>query len=270
MTILAVLAAALLVYGGIAGGLYAFQDSLLFPRSLVHPPRHQPPAGARPLSIDVGNGQSIQGLLVPARTPSRGLLIGFAGNAWNATDFTVFLAERLGDVDIVAFHYRGYPPSQGAPGEDAFAADAAAIYDLATSLVRPTRVFVAGFSIGSGVAARLATVRRVDGLVLVTPFDSIEAVAAERYPLIPVRLLLKHPFRSIDYLRGLPVPTAVIMAEADEVVPVDRSDGLVAALARPVLVETVPAVTHSSLYDGPEIAVALRRALDAVEAAAGG
>jgi pimeloyl-ACP methyl ester carboxylesterase len=129
-------------------------------------------------------------------------------------------------------------------------------------------VLLAGFSIGSGVAARLARERRVDGVLLVTPFDSLEALAAERYPWMPVRLLLRHRFRSDLHLAGLDVPTAVIAASDDRVVPRARTEALLRVLARPVLAETVPGSTHGGIYGLPAMDAALRRAVDALLAAA--
>jgi len=200
---------------------------------------------------------------LPREGPVLGLLIGFGGNAWNADDLAAYLARRLADLDVVAFHYRGYAPSQGTPGEAAFFADALIIHDRLAERLRPERVLAAGFSLGSGVVAYLAAQRPLDGALLVTPFDSIEAVAASRYFWAPVRPLLRHPFRSDEYLRGLDLPAAVIMAEHDTVVPRERSDALVKVLARPVSVATIPG-THNGLYDTDAMDAALRRAIESV------
>ena len=60
---------------------------------------------------------------------------------------------------------------------DALIVDAPLVYDAAVARVKPRRIIAIGFSIGSGVAARLAATRKLDGLFLVTPFDSLRAVA---------------------------------------------------------------------------------------------
>ena len=252
-----------ILYGLAIGGLYLAQDALLFPRSIAERPTLPMPPGAERLELATGSGDRLVGMLVPARQPSRGLLIGFGGNAWNADDLAAYLARRLPDLDVVAFHYRGYAPSQGTPGEAAFFADALLVHDRLAERLRPERVLAAGFSLGSGVVAYLAAQRPLDGALLVTPFDSIEAVAASRYFWAPVRPLLRHPFRSDEYLRGLDLPAAVIMAEHDTVVPRERSDALVKVLARPVSVATIPG-THNGLYDTDAMDAALRRAIDAL------
>ncbi len=256
------------LYGALVGGLYLLQESLLFPRGAAALPSLPLPGRARRQELVTPDGARLVGYLVPASGPSRGLFLGFSGNAWNVDDFTVFLANRLLDLDILVFHYRGYSPSEGTPSERALFADAKLILDTYRERLQPRRVFAGGFSLGSGVAAYLARKRPLDGLLLVTPFDSIEAVARARYPWVPVGRLLKHRFRSDRYLEGLDVPTAVIMAGHDRVVPRARTMALVERLVRPVLVETVPDCSHGSIYDQEQLDLVLRRAIDGLEAAA--
>lgn len=270
-------AVAVVIAGGYClavAGLYLLQDHLIFPRYAV-PAAASPtalPPGAERLELrSADGGHRLVGTLVRATAGGDGraaLLLGFAGNATHAGAFALYLARRLPDLDVAMFHYRGYAPSEGLPGEEALVADAVATYDHLAARLDPERVVLAGFSLGSGVAARLALQRRADGLLLVTPFDSVEALAAARFPWAPVRLLLRHRFRSDLHLAGLDVPAAVIAASDDRVVPASRTEALAAVLARPVLAETVPGSTHNGIYGLPAMDAALRRAVDMLLAAA--
>ena len=255
------------VYGLVVGGLYLAQDGMLFPREAARHPTLPLPEGAERLRLATPEGPAIVGHLLRARRGSRGLMLGFPGNAWNAQDCLAWLAQRLPDFDLVVFHYRGYHPSEGEPSERALFADAELIYDVAIKGLEPERTYAFGASLGSGVASYLARVRPLDGLVLVTPFDSVEAIARSRYFFAPVRLLLRHPFRSDLHLQGRDVPVAVIAAGLDRVVPWERTQALVQKLRRPVLVETIPGVSHGGIYDSPLMDRALRRALAALERA---
>ena len=125
-----------------------------------------------------------------------------------------------------------------------------------------------GFSIGSGVAAHLARHRPTVGLVLVTPFDSLEALAGDLYWWAPVGLLLRHRMPTIDFVRGSPVPTALIVAERDTIVPARRSMALRAAVENLVFEAAVEA-GHNDLYGRPAFAAAMREALGRIEAAPG-
>lgn len=254
------------LYGLYVGALYFLQDRLVFRRDMATIANYPLPEGSERLELRTADGETIVGNLVRARRASRGLVIGFSGNAWNSDDCTTFIAHRLTDVDTVVFHYRGYVPSTGTPSQDALFADALLIYDTLVKGMAPERVYAFGFSLGSGIAAYLAANRPLTGQLLVTPFDSIEAIAKKRYRGVPVRYLIKNPFRSIEHLNGKPVPTAVILASDDRIVPAERSARLIEALADPVLVETIPDSTHVSIYDMVAIDHLLHRALDALEA----
>lgn len=255
-------------YGLAVAALYFLQDSLIFPRGAASAATFALPDRAERITLRAADGERLVGALVPARGRSRGLILGFGGNAWNADDLVTFLARRLGDHDVVVFHYRGYPPSEGRPGEAALYADALLVHDWAVRRLAPRRVVAVGLSLGSAVAAHLAAHRPLDGLVLVTPFDSIEAIAAKRYFWVPVRALLRHPFRAAAHLRGLDRPVAVILAEHDHVVPRERSEALIATLSRPVFVATVPGAGHVTIYDREEFDRFLAEALAAIEAEA--
>lgn len=256
------------LYGIFVGGLYLLQDHMIFRRDIAAKGSYPLPPGNERLELRASNGDRLVGNLVRATGRSRGLVIGFSGNAWNADDCTTFMAHRVKDVDIAVFHYRGYAPSEGRPSEAALFEDALLIHDTLVQGLAPKRTYAFGFSLGSGVAAYLASQRPLAGQLLVTPFDSIEAVAASRYKVVPVRYLLKHPFRSTAHLDGKPVPTAVILASDDRIVPRERSERLIAALADPVMVETIPESTHGGIYDMEAIDVLLRAALDRLEARA--
>ncbi|MCB2012324.1 MAG: alpha/beta fold hydrolase [Geminicoccaceae bacterium] len=258
----------LAAWGLVAGGLYLFQDRLIFPRHATGEAEHPLPDGSEKLRLDTADGHVIHGHFIRARRPGRGLLLGFTGNAWNARDCFTFLARRIDDFDIAVFHYRGYAPSEGEPGQQALFEDAVLIHDTLVKGLSPHRVYTVGFSLGSGVAAWLASQRPIAGQILVTPFDSIEAIARRRYRIVPVSVLLRHPFRSIDHLRDVDIPTAVIAAGQDTVVPPVRTETLVRSLRHLAMYKVVPDTSHSGIYDLDIITDLLHDALDAVEGGA--
>jgi pimeloyl-ACP methyl ester carboxylesterase len=122
-----------------------------------------------------------------------------------------------------------------------------------------------GLSIGSGVAAYLARHRPVAGLILVTPFDSLETLARDLYWWAPVGLLLRHRMPTIEFVRGSIVPTALILAARDAVVPARRSALLRPAIKSLVFEQTIDA-GHNDIYDHPAFAAAMREALAKIEA----
>jgi pimeloyl-ACP methyl ester carboxylesterase len=178
------------------------------------------------------------------------------------------LHDLFPDREVVAFHYRGYAPSTGRPSARALLADSVLVFDRLQQAHARERVVAVGFSIGSGVAAQLARHRPAAGLVLVTPFDSLEALARDLYWWAPVGLLLRHRMPTVDFVRGSPVPTALIVAERDTIVPARRSTPLRAAIANLVFEAAIDA-GHNDLYGRPAFAAAMREALATIEVAPG-
>lgn len=255
----------LAAYGIAVGGLYIMQDQMIFPRAPAETPKYPLWPTAEDLTLQTADGQTIKGHLVRAPGDPKGLLLGFTGNAWNAQDCLTFIANRVRDWDVVVFHYRGYRPSTGEPSQNALFADALLIYDRITNALKPRKTLGLGFSLGSGVVSYLASERQLDGQVLFTPFDSIASVAKKRYRVVPVDLLIKHPFHSDLYQRQTQTPASVVLASDDKVVPRTHSEKLIASLANVVFLETIPDSTHGGIYDMPEVDDVLRRSIAKID-----
>jgi pimeloyl-ACP methyl ester carboxylesterase len=245
--------------------MFEFQASLIFPVHAV--PRAGPlPSGAERLSLKSADGFSLSGIHIAADEPSKKptLILGFGGNAWNGQDVSVYLHELFPDCDVVTFHYRGYSPSTGSPSAEALIADAPLVYDAAVARVKPRRVVAVGFSIGSGVAALLAADRKLDGLILVTPFDSLKAVAQSMYPWLPIGPFFEHEFDAAGALGSSNVPVAIIAAERDEIVPTQRTEALRKRVSNLIFDRTIGNAGHNDIYARSDFQAAMREALDAI------
>ncbi|MEP7130920.1 MAG: alpha/beta hydrolase [Sphingomicrobium sp.] len=246
--------------------MFEFQASLIFPTHAV-PSAGRFPPGAERLSLTTPDGHRLAGIHLPADEPSQNgtLILGFGGNAWNAQDVAQYLHEVYPDHDVVTFHYRGYSPSTGSPSAEALIADAPLVYDFTVDRLKPRRVVAVGFSIGSGVAAELAATRKLDGLILVTPFDSLKAVAQSMYPWLPIGPFFNHEIDAARALRKSKAPVAIIAAERDEIVPTERTDALRAATPNIVFDRTVRRAGHNDVYARSEFHEVMRDALDRLE-----
>lgn len=243
-----------------------FLTSLIFPIHAV-PPAGPLPPGAELLSVKTQGGHELSGIYIPADEPSkdRTLLLGFGGNAWNGQDVGEYLHELFPSRDVVTFHYRGYSPSTGSPSAEALIADAPLVYDAAVARVRPRRIIAVGFSIGTGVAAQVAVSRKVDGLILVTPFDSLKAVAQSMYPWAPIAPFFDHELDAAGALQQSKVPVAIIAAQRDEIVPAERTEALRARISNHVFDRTIRGAGHNDLYARSEFHEAMRAALARLE-----
>ena len=241
--------------------MFDLQSQFIFPTHAVPHPGPWP-AGAERLSATATDGKELVGIRIPPDEPRKDqtLILGFGGNAWNAQDVAEYLHELFPEEDVVTFHYRGYAPSQGLPSAEALIADAPKVYDLAVDRVKPKHVIAVGFSIGSGVAARLAAVRKLDGLILVTPFDSLRAVAQSMYPWLPIGRFFSHEIDAASALEDIAVPVAIIAAERDEIIPAERTEALRGKVASLVLDRTIAGAGHNDIYARSDFHEAMREA----------
>ncbi|MGH6886809.1 MAG: hypothetical protein ACREGK_12130, partial [Geminicoccales bacterium] len=100
--------------------------------------------------------------------------------------------------------------------------------------------------------------------LLITPFDSVEAIAKESYFWVPVGLLLRHRFPSAAFMADNPTPAAVIAAGEDRVVKPRRTAALIARLENLVFQATLPGADHNTLYYAQDYAPTLRAAFEAL------
>lgn len=246
--------------------MFDFQTQLVFPTHAV-PASGPLPRGAAKVIFETKDGVRLHGVHIPPARKGAGsetLVLAFAGNAWNSEDAADFLHQIYPGEHVVAFHYRGYAPSGGTPSSYALRKDSLAVHDFAVRLVKPERTVAVGFSIGTGVAAHLATERSLDGLILVTPFDSLMSVAADLYPLLPIRMFFQHEMDAAASLRGLKVPTAIIAAERDTLIPPARTEALRQSTDNLVFDRVIPKAGHNDIYYRSDFHDAMREAFSAV------
>jgi pimeloyl-ACP methyl ester carboxylesterase len=262
-----ILVAAVLLYAALAVAMVWSQEDIIFPTHAVASPGPLPPGGER-LALDTPGGEQLHGVHIPPAAGFKGprtLVLGFGGNAWNAQDAGTYLHDIYPQAHVIAFHYRGYRPSGGRPSAQALVADAPLVHAHAVEQVKPERTIAVGFSIGSAVAASLAGRSEIDGLILVTPFDSLKAVAKQLYPWLPVGLVFQHELDAAKFLDGSDVPVAIIAAERDEIVPSRRTEALRSVVAKLVYDRTVQSAGHNDLYGRPEFHEAMREAAEAID-----
>ena len=173
------------------------------------------------------------------------------GNAGNIINRLENLRElyRLG-LSVFLFDYRGYGRSQGSPSEEGLYQDALGAYDhlTRTRLIRPERIVLFGRSLGAAVAAEVASHKPAAGLILESPFPSIEAVARFHYGGLPVHWLLGAEFRLIDRLPQLSLPKLIVHGDRDEVIPLELGRQVFEAAKPPKSFYVIKGADHNNTY----------------------
>ncbi|MDT4868549.1 hypothetical protein FQZ97_1035210 [compost metagenome] len=119
-----------------------------------------------------------------------------------------------------------------------------------------------GRSLGAAVAVRLASQRPASRLVLITPFDSLLAFATRQFPYLPVKWLLKDRFESTSYAPRIKVPTLLVAAGQDEIIPRASTEALYRHFPPGVArLEVIPGQGHNTISESPAYLPLLRAAL---------
>jgi pimeloyl-ACP methyl ester carboxylesterase len=203
--------------------LYLLQDSLIFfPRPLSESARAgitRQHAYAREIVLRSADGKQLHAWHVPGAAPGAPVVLYFGGNAEDVSWMIPEAKKRTPGVAWLLVNYRGYGGSEGSPSEETISADALQWYDHAATELKPRGIAVFGRSLGSGAAVVVASQRKVEAVVLVTPFDSLVEVAKRHYPFLPVSLMLRHQFDSLGRAPRIAAPLLCIAAQRDEIIP---------------------------------------------------
>jgi pimeloyl-ACP methyl ester carboxylesterase len=183
--------------------------------------------------------------------PGSRAVIYLGGNAEDVSASLPLLERAFPDRALYLLHYRGYAGSTGTPTEDALVADALALFDRVAAIHGNSGdIVLIGRSLGSGIAIQVASQRPVAKLVLVTPYDSLQDLAAEQFPLFPVRWLLQDKYESWRYAPRIKAPTVILAAGRDEIIPASSTQLLLSRFPPGVAtMKVIDGADHNSISD---------------------
>jgi uncharacterized protein len=236
----------------LCGYLYVRQERLLFY------PRPNDPALRehwRTKRTEIKSGDHVlEGWWAEGGAPeSETVIVYFGGNAEDVLG-TARVAQRFACKRMLFVNYRGYGGTQGRPSQSVMYADALAIhaYAIGAGGAEPQDLIAMGRSLGSGMASMLAAERPLRAAVLITPYDSILAVAARHYSWFPVARLLRHPFPSAEFASRTRIPGLFLIAAEDTVIPPSHGQALADAWSGTKVVHTLPGVGHNDIDAHPQ------------------
>lgn len=166
------------------------------------------------------SGQFIGLKRLSPQQPARGSVLITYGNGSSALGCAHYATDiqKAAAFDVFILEYPGYQDRVGKPTQRSFfdAAD-----DAFRSLPPNKPIYLVGESLGSGVACHLAGSNPdlVGGIVLISPYNKLAAVAQMHMVVFPVKLLLLDEFASEDYLRNFHGRVGIIVDGKDTVVP---------------------------------------------------
>jgi uncharacterized protein len=160
------------------------------------------------------------------------------GNAGQAADrdYALFCMSEMDSLYVL--EYPGYGTREGSPSRLTMDKAASEAYRILRMRFPNTPVCVLAESIGSGPGCTLAREAPApEKIVLITPFNALADVAAEKLPFLPVRLLLRDRWNNAESLRGYRGAVDIFAAEDDEVIPVRHARSLAKDVPQARLIE---------------------------------
>jgi alpha-beta hydrolase superfamily lysophospholipase len=239
----------------VVSGMYLLQDFFIY-----HPERSDPQTIAQvansnnlrlwPDMVDTYRGFVSEG----NSKQTRGTILVFHGNAGKALD-RIYYATALNRLDyrVVLAEYPGYGSRPGKVGEKPFTTDALeTIRQVRKDFGGP--IFLLGESLGCGVvcAAVAKTDVSIDGVALITPWDTLPNLAQALYWFLPARWIVKDRYDNVANLASYRGPVAVILAGQDEIIPNRLTRRLYEALPDPKRLWEFPQAGHNSWPSGSQ------------------
>ena len=212
--VIAVVVLAVAGYAAVLGYIYAHQRELQYEAGgKMYALSETKLQRAELVSIPTADGSKLAGWYEPPQ-PGKPLILYFRGNAESfSREHDRYEAMETDGYGFLAFDYRGFGGSPGEISQTHILEDGLAAYDFAAAKGFP--IVIWGRSLGSGPSTYVASQRKTDALFLETPFDSATAVGYDRYPYLPVGLLIDDAYPVDHWILNVTAPVFVAHGTGD-------------------------------------------------------
>jgi len=235
--------------GGVA--LYFLQDFILFhPVSLRRDHSFSFNGPYRDISVPI-NGSDTLNLVdfLPTAPEKKGMVLYFHGNKKNISWYARYMpAFTNKGYEVMMIDYPGFGKSKGKLTEKKLYDWALQSYKIAIKKFSADSIIIYGKSMGTGIAAELASIRDCKRLILETPYYDFPAVVSHYLPIYPVRWMLHYQLPTYQYLQQVTAPVTIIHGNSDWVVSYSNSKRLEKLFKPGDELVTVNGGSHNDLY----------------------
>ncbi len=250
------------LYVIVCGLLYFYQEKLIFiPQPLQKTFQFQFGQPYEEWYIRTRDEAQVHGLLFRAEQ-SKGLIFYLHGNAGSLASWGT-VAKTYTDLhyDVFMLDYRGYGKSEGTiEGEEQLFADNQATYDELKKKYPEEKIIVLGYSIGTGMAAQLASANKPKLLILQAPYYSLTDMMRHTFSWVPT-FLLKYKFETHEYLKQCKMPVVIFHGNRDEVIYYGSSIKLQQEFKTQDVLITLNNQGHNGMTDNPDYQAVMRSLL---------
>jgi len=250
------------LYIVLCGLLYFFQEKLIFfPQKLDKNYQFVFGQNFEELNIKATDGKLINGILFKADS-SKGLIFYLHGNAGCLSSWGEVAKTYTNlNYDVYIIDYRSYGKSEGQIiGQDQLFLDNQTAYNDLKQRYREDKIIILGYSIGTGLASKLASTNNPKLLILQAPYYSLTDLMRHNYPIIPT-FILKYKFETNEYLRAGKMPVVIFHGDQDEVIYYQSSIKLKEQFKRQDTLITLKGMRHNGMTDNEDYKIAIKKIL---------
>ncbi|MCK8519953.1 lysophospholipase [Aquimarina sp. D1M17] len=215
----------LLVYFAISIALYYLQEYFIFkPEKLDKDFEfHYKNQEVEEYNLETRDGAILNGLHFKVKNP-KGVVLYLKGNSKSIKGWGKFAVDfTRHNYDVVMMDYRGFGKSTGRRSFKAIKRDLQFVYNKIKDKVDEKYIILYGRSMGSGFAAKLASINSPKMLILDAPYYSLNKVAAKFIPFMPVSLIMRYPIPTYKWLKYVNCPIHIIHGTHDKLIPFKSS-----------------------------------------------
>lgn len=242
------------IIGGMA--LYFLQDAVLFhPVTLHREYKYDFPQPHQDITIPLDKEDTISLVdFASTDTVTRGVVLYFHGNKRNISWYAKYIPYfTKHGYQVLMIDYPGFGKSTGKLTEKKLYNWALQVYKLAINRFAADSIIIYGKSMGTGIAAQLASVRDCKRLILETPYYDFPAVVSRYLPIYPVRWMLHYDLPTHEYLPLVKSPVTLFHGTNDGVVAYKNSTRLLPLIQGQGELVTIDGGSHNNLYDYPKM-----------------
>jgi len=241
----------LYIAGGIA--IYFLQDRfILQPKKLTADYQYSFQLPFREINLPVNNDRNIN--IIQFTVPDsirKGVVLYYHGNKQNVEHYASFASNFTNNhYEVWMMDYPGFGKSTGVCTEETMYEDAALVYQMARSGFAKDSIIIYGKSLGTGIAAWLASVKDCRKLILESPYYSMDALMQHYLFAYPMHWLSKYHFPTNEYLPKVEVPVIIFHGTDDDIIPIKQSEKLKAIYPKAELIQ-IAGGNHNDLSNFP-------------------
>ena len=244
----------ILLYCLIGIGLYYLQDKILFhPEPLAASYQYRFDAPYKEVNLLYNQQSNINIIQFTTNRPQpKGVVLYFHGNkqniGWYAKNAPLFTSQGY---EVWMMDYPGFGKSTGDFTEQQLYNWALVLYKLARAHYAPDSIIIYGKSMGTGIAAQLATMRDCKTLVLESPYYSFPSIVGSWLPIYPTDKMIHFKIPTGQYLQEITNPVIIFHGTSDHVIPYSNAKRLQPFLKPKDAFVTIEGGHHNDLPEFP-------------------